>query len=284
MESITKLAELNNCSKSEFAFRYFAEQGCSLLDRYTGAIAPMRYICKCGKEGRTSWNNFTKGKRCGYCHESGRKKKYTLDELKAFYREHGCELLESEYLSNKQKLRFICRCGKEHIKQLNEFKKQPRCWDCYMESRSGENHHAWVEDREEHRLKRLFKKKCYKALSSTLKAVGNKKVGRTTDMLGYTPDELRQHIEKHPNWKRVKDKKWSLDHIFPIEAFVDYGITDVRIINSLSNLQPILLTENSSKRDKYDVALFEAWLILTKKEDYYARIATTCGTCHADCH
>jgi len=245
---------------------YFSQQGCVFLDEYTHCMTPMKYICKCGREAKTSWNNFTKGKRCGYCHETGRKKKWTIEELRELYQSKGCEFLEEKYHNGHQPMRFRCRCGKEHIKSLHEFKKQPRCLDCYMASRSGENHHAWITDRELKRWKELFRKKCYKALRSSLKAIGKRKVGRTSDLLGYTPQELQDHIMKHPNWKRVKDKDWHLDHIFPIEAFVEHGITDLCIINALPNLQPILQTENNQKKDKYDKVAFKEWLQNVKSE------------------
>ena len=53
---------------------------------------------------------------------------------------------------------------------------------------------------------------------------------------------------------------WSIDHIFPIKAFVEHGITDMSIINSLDNLQPLLLSENISKSDKYCEKDFFTWL------------------------
>ena len=51
-----------------------------------------------------------------------------------------------------------------------------------------------------------------------------------------------------------------MDHIFPIQAFVDYGIKDIKLINCLENLQPLNGKENCSKGDKYDVEKFEKWL------------------------
>lgn len=43
-----------------------------------------------------------------------------------------------------------------------------------------------------------------------------------------------------------------IDHIFPLKAFVDYGILDVRLANCLENLQPMIGKENVSKSAKYD--------------------------------
>lgn len=48
--------------------------------------------------------------------------------------------------------------------------------------------------------------------------------------------------------------------IFPLKAFVDYGILDVRLANCLDNLQPMLEHDNISKSAKYDRSSFEDWL------------------------
>lgn len=53
---------------------------------------------------------------------------------------------------------------------------------------------------------------------------------------------------------------WHIDHIFPLKAFVDYGILDPALANCLENLQPMLGKENISKSAKYDKFSFENWL------------------------
>ncbi len=97
-------------------------------------------------------------------------------------------------------------------------------------------------------------------LRITLKKFNNNKTCKTEKMLGYSALDLKKFIENHPNWNNVKNKKWSIDHIFPIKAFWDYGISDPTIINGLDNLQPLCHNENVKKNCKYDVFLFEDWL------------------------
>ena len=48
--------------------------------------------------------------------------------------------------------------------------------------------------------------------------------------------------------------------IMRIHAFLEHEITDVKLINSLDNLQPLLAKENSKKNNKYDKDLFLVWL------------------------
>ena len=44
---------------------------------------------------------------------------------------------------------------------------------------------------------------------------------------------------------------WHIDHIKPIVQFAREGITDPKIINALSNLQPLWAEENLRKNAKY---------------------------------
>jgi len=80
-------------------------------------------------------------------------------------------------------------------------------------------------------------------------------------MLGYGHKELMDRVVSHPNWVKVKNK-WHLDHVFPIKAFLDYDIKDVKLVNCLENLRPIKADENCSKQDYYNAEDFEFWLKL----------------------
>lgn len=76
-----------------------------------------------------------------------------------------------------------------------------------------------------------------------------KKTFRTFEYLGYTRADFIAHIERQfqsgmswDNWG-----EWHIDHIKPISAWVREGVTDVRTINALSNLQPLWAAENLRK-------------------------------------
>ena len=71
---------------------------------------------------------------------------------------------------------------------------------------------------------------------------------------------MREHIQSYSNWNVVVNGKWHIDHKFPIKAFLDYGIIDLKIINGLDNLQPLSQKDNLIKHDKYDKIEFEKWL------------------------
>lgn len=240
---------------------YFKKQGCELLGEYQGCQTKMKYRCHCGNISDICWNHFSHGKRCGMCAKTGNKKKKTLEEVQKIFKDRGCEFLDSEYKGVEYKHNYKCKCGRVCQISFTGFHTQKQnCYECGLEKNKGSGHHMWIEDREQARLKSLFRKKCYKAVSSSLAAINKTKVGRTTELLGYTPKELQKYITSHPNWELVKDTKWHVDHIFPIQAFVEHGITDIKIINCLKNLRPLTQTENNKKWATYDKTEFETWL------------------------
>ena len=55
-------------------------------------------------------------------------------------------------------------------------------------------------------------------------------------------------------------EKWDLDHRFPIKAFINFGITNLKTINHLDNLQPLPTSVNRKKSSKYNKKKFEKWL------------------------
>ena len=110
------------------------------------------------------------------------------------------------------------------------------------------------------RCRELVGKKVYKMMQTCYNAIGTKKSNRTHKTLGYTPNQLLEHLQTFPEWGNLKHKNWHLDHVFPIIAFVQNGIEDISLICCLDNLQPLSGTENCSKNDKYDQSEFEEWL------------------------
>tara|TARA_R110000796_G_scaffold9163_1_gene31452 strand:- start:140 stop:778 length:639 start_codon:yes stop_codon:yes gene_type:complete len=74
-------------------------------------------------------------------------------------------------------------------------------------------------------------------------------------LVGYSTNELMVHISNlfkdGMTWDNHGD--WHIDHIIPIDYFIKNKIHDPKIINSLSNLQPLWANENQSKGAKYNV-------------------------------
>lgn len=82
----------------------------------------------------------------------------------------------------------------------------------------------------------------------TLSGLTIKKFSRTFDMLGYSPQELKEHIEKQFISGMSWDNRdaWQIDHIIPISRAK--SIEDVIALNQLANLKPLWAKENNKKR------------------------------------
>lgn len=72
---------------------------------------------------------------------------------------------------------------------------------------------------------------------------------RTFEVLGYTSEQLHAHLEGlftlGMRWDNYGS--WQIDHIKPIRAFLAEGVTDPKVVNALSNLQPLWQAHNGSK-------------------------------------
>jgi hypothetical protein len=175
--------------------------------------------------------------------------------------------------STKGKLLLRCECGKEYERTWNYLKSgrgNNACVDCSkkqkFEKMSGSNHPLWIQDREKVNFKLQYKKKIYSMLRRCYQKFNLKKENKSFDSLGYCQDDLGLHITNHPNYQNaIKNNQMQIDHIFPIQAFIDFGICGIehiKVINSLENLQPLDAFDNMSKNDKYDKEKFIEFLQL----------------------
>jgi len=131
---------------------------------------------------------------------------------------------------------------------------------CGAKARTGKNNHMWMEDREKLKLNYNFRQRCRRILQRTLKITNQKKYATTNKSLGYSSKQLMEHITSFANWGLISQDVWHIDHIFPIKAFCDFGIKDIKIINCLDNLRPISKKENQLKNDTYNKEEFKNWL------------------------
>jgi len=247
----------------EFVKNYFKEQGCEMLDdNYKNARTHINYRCSCGNISKIVFDSFKRGNRCQKCagEKRGKQQTLTFDYVYNYFKKYNCEMLDKFYINSRVKIKYRCSCGNISYVVFQNFKRKKRCSLCGLKSRSGKNNYQWIEDREAHEEKKKFKQKCYKILRYTLKRTCQLKTDRTHEMLGYTYKDLKEHIYKHPNWEKVKNTRYHLDHIFPVQAFLNYGIKDLRLINCLENLRPLSCRENMEKGDRYNKEEFEKWL------------------------
>lgn len=260
-----------NCSEAsagrKFTYeevkQYFKEQGCELLETtYTRSVLPLTYRCSCGTVSKMDFGNFRKGRRCQYCkgRTNSEKLRKSNEEIEAICESHGCRLVNAWLHKGRTRIKFICKCGREHEALLSNFTRHPRCRQCGIEAKSGPNCYMYDPDREAVAFRKKFRKVCEQHIRRFMRATGQRKTRHTHELLGYTPKVLQEHILNHPDYKNCIGKEWHVDHIFPIQAFLDHGILDLTLINHLSNLRPMPGPENLSKADKYDEKEFSRWL------------------------
>lgn len=85
-----------------------------------------------------------------------------------------------------------------------------------------------------------------------LASVGAIKRSATFDMLGYTPAQLKAHIEKQflPRMSWDNRSEWEIDHITPISTATCEA--DVVALNQLANLRPLWAIDNNRKNCRPD--------------------------------
>jgi hypothetical protein len=240
----------------EYIESYFQSFDCTLLTEYKSARSPLKYICPNGHTVEIIWNSFQNGTRCPSCCKN---KKFTQKEVEDYFEQEGCKLLDN-YINSKTPVKYLCKCGNESKIRFAMFRYGNRCRSCGLEKYSGENHGRWNPDRKAVELNKKISEKAHRALRTTMQCLGKRKNSATAKLLGYTNKELKEHLETFDCWNDIKDKSWSLDHKYPIKAFIDYKETDISIINCLDNIQPMLLSDNCSKNDSYNKEEFEHWL------------------------
>lgn len=120
---------------------------------------------------------------------------------------------------------------------------------------SGDKNYQWIKDRDSYaaRCKLIGMMRCM--LLRTLKQIGGKKENHTCEQLGYSPEQLKLHLEQlflsGMTWKNhgKGEGTWQIDHKKPIVAFnKEISVSE---INSLQNLQPLWFKDNLRKGKKY---------------------------------
>lgn len=241
----------------DFVRRIFQEKGVELLEKeYVNNATKM--LCKCcvGHIFKIRFNQFRGCPKCNLCKRPQSTLKYSSEDVRDMFKKYGCELLSS-YINVNSNLKYRCACGHFSTTFLYAFRKNKRCNKC---AKKGANNPSWIKDRQEANSRKMFRTKCHCLVRHSLQATGRKKILKTPKILGYSSEELRKHVVNHPNWEKIKNKCWHIDHIFPIKAFLDHGIEDLKIINCLENLQPISGHDNFCKSAKYNEMEFLKWI------------------------
>lgn len=112
---------------------FFDKQGCKLLEHeYLGVFHKMNYVCNCGNVAQISFQKFKAGQRCSGCKNKrlSASKKLSYEEVRSYFEEQGCILLDSMYEHSRTKMKYVCICGKHSTITYNKFKNGSRCKEC----------------------------------------------------------------------------------------------------------------------------------------------------------
>lgn len=89
-------------------------------------------------------------------------------------------------------------------------------------------------------------------LQRALGLSGQRKYKRTAEHLGYTSEQLAEHLESlfvdGMSWDNYGE--WHIDHIESLKKLTDQGVKDLKVLNALSNLRPLWAEDNLKKGAK----------------------------------
>ncbi len=90
--------------------------------------------------------------------------------------------------------------------------------------------------------------------ASVSESLRGKKVNKTFDIIGYSSETLKKHLESNfkpgMSWDNYGRSGWHIDHIKPLVLF-DKSEKGIREAWQLSNIQPLWESENCSKGSAY---------------------------------
>ena len=205
-------------------------------------------ITKNGKYGRDS--------RCRVCMSKREHDRFWNNREKelARRRKHAHENIEQEHERSR---RFReANPNRAHLLYLankEKYNEQSRRWRAENLERAREIQRGVSKRRyeiPENRLSQCISSAIYRSLRE------NKKANHWEDIIGFTLEQLKHHIEKQfvegMSWDNYGE--WHIDHIIPLSAhhFKDASDIDFKKAWGLKNLQPLWSTDNQKKWAKLD--------------------------------
>jgi len=169
---------------------------------------------------------------------------------------------KSDYLNNKENI--LMKSKKYRSEKKETFKDYQKIYrnktkEKYKEYHKKYNKQYWENNRDKRAqydknyLKKYPHVRSYRnSLKSCLERMGMEKINSSFELLGYTPQEFKIHIEslflEGMSWENRSE--WHIDHIKPVSLFDQNK--PIYIVNALNNLQPIWAIDNLSKSNNYN--------------------------------
>lgn len=118
-----------------------------LSDMYINSKTKLLLKCSCGKLFKRDFEHISRGQiMCDECIKNFMSEfnRLSIDYVKDYIHNHGCEYISGEYKNNNSKLTIRCRCGKIFDKSFGKFMSgQDRCPECGKLMEVGENHYNY---------------------------------------------------------------------------------------------------------------------------------------------
>ncbi len=117
-------------------------EGYTLISKeYVNKRTDLDMVCHAGHTTSMTFSNWQCGFRCKHC---ARNVRFTIDFVRAKFKEFGYTLLSTEYVNQKQKLIYKCPYGHEHTITFTDwYNGGYRCPTCYAIKMSGAGNHGW---------------------------------------------------------------------------------------------------------------------------------------------
>ena len=183
-------------------------------------------------------------------------KEYYSEYHKKYYSDNKEELLEykKEYYVNNKDI-YLERSKEQKNNNTIEYSNYLKNWrennKEYMKDYWKDNKISKQRYDYNYRTKYPHVVAWRSSLKSTINRMGGVKELSTIEILGYSANDLKNHLEflfldgmSWDNWG-----EWHIDHKIPVSKFEPN--TPINIVNSLNNLQPLWAFENLSKNNKY---------------------------------
>lgn len=207
----------------------------------------MKKCIRCGKNFNETHGN---QKFCIECKHFAKKFSESLYHLKN--KEYRNNQAKEWYQKNKEKKKIQSREYRQ--KNINTIRAYDR------KRAKTEHRKQWkankIKDDINFRMSNWCRNQIYRCINAKQKNKNN-----TFDILGYTPEQLKQRLEMNFKPDMTWDNYgilWNIDHRKPLSLFKfinengDINFNTLKLANSLANLKPLYVSENYSKNTKIE--------------------------------
>lgn len=233
------------------------------LARLAKEVGEKHFYADCKKHGK-GVKHYTSDTRCTFCMREHRKRyceenRESLLEYHKNYREENKEMCSERkkkcYEKNKET--YIERSKKYYEGNKEAISRYRKKYREENKEAFAERNKKYYEGNREHYKEYRKDNAAYIFVRSVLTRLDSDKQeafsGITKDeaesLCGYSQVEFILHIEstfkEGMSWENRSE--WHIDHILPVAWFREQGITDIKVINALSNLRAEWASDNISK-------------------------------------